>query len=286
MVGSDGGVFVFGGGFHGSLPGLGIHVDDVTGIVPTTAETGYFLVGADGGVFAFDAPFENSLPGIGVHVDDIVGIVPTLDDQGYFLVGADGGVFAFDTPFENSLPGIGVHVDDIVGIATTPDDQGYLGPRVRRLSVHVRRRRLLRQRPRGRRGDHRHPGRRRVLGRRGERIGHGVRRRHGYGDLPGLGVPVDDIVAIVVSPDSGGYDLFGRDGGVFSFARARSRVAAGTGRGGLERGRSRSHLSPARVTPGGSARPTAAGGAPGVDGRPPVPDPAEPVRTRLSRRGP
>ncbi len=220
MVGSDGGVFVFGGGFHGSLPGLGIHVDDVTGIVPTTAETGYFLVGADGGVFAFDAPFENSLPGIGVHVDDIVGIVPTLDDQGYFLVGADGGVFAFDAPFENSLPGIGVHVDDIVGIATTPDDQGYwvLGSDG---SVYAF-------------GDAtsygsapggavaitatRDGGGYWVVGANGSVTAFGDAR--GYGDLPGLGVPVDDIVAIVVSPDSGGYDLFGRDGGVFSFGDA------------------------------------------------------------------
>ena len=41
-----------------------------------------------------------------------------------------------------------------------------------------------------------------------------------FGDLPALGVAVDDIVGIVVSPDSRGYNLVGSDGGVFSFGDA------------------------------------------------------------------
>ncbi len=41
-----------------------------------------------------------------------------------------------------------------------------------------------------------------------------------YGDLPSLGVSVDDIVGIVVSGDSRGYNLIGSDGGVFSFGDA------------------------------------------------------------------
>ena len=38
MVGSDGGVFVFGlaGGFFGSLPGLSIHVSNVVGMVKSS----------------------------------------------------------------------------------------------------------------------------------------------------------------------------------------------------------------------------------------------------------
>ena len=44
LVGSDGGVFVFptgqSSGFFGSLPGLGVHVNDVVGIVPTDNFTG------------------------------------------------------------------------------------------------------------------------------------------------------------------------------------------------------------------------------------------------------
>jgi hypothetical protein len=36
MVGSDGGVFAFGdAGYLGSLPGLGVHVNDIVAVVPT-----------------------------------------------------------------------------------------------------------------------------------------------------------------------------------------------------------------------------------------------------------
>jgi len=131
MVGRDGGVFVFPlgrpNGYFGSLPGLGVTVDDVVGMVGTTDEKGYFLVGQDGGVFSFgDAPFLGSLPGSNIAVHDIVGIVPTADDRGYFLVGQDGGVFSFgDAPFLGSLPGDGIHRTGIVGIAATPGDNGY-----------------------------------------------------------------------------------------------------------------------------------------------------------------
>ena len=127
LVGSDGGVFAFGGRFFGSLPGLGIHVNDIVGIVPSSDYQGYFLVASDGGVFSFgDTQFEGSLPGLGVHVHDIVGIVPTADDRGYFLVGADGGVFAFgDAPYEGSLPALGVHISDAVSIAPNATDTGY-----------------------------------------------------------------------------------------------------------------------------------------------------------------
>ncbi len=220
LVGSDGGVFVFGGGFYGSLPGLGIEVDDITGIVPTAADDGYWLVGADGGVFAFNAPFVNSLPGVGVDVDDIVGIVPTRDDQGYFLVGRDGGVFSFNAPFENSLPGLGIRVDDIAGIAATADDLGYwlVGSDG---SVYAF-------------GDAgyfgnapagavaitatRDGGGYWVVGADGAVSAFGDARS--YGDLPSIGVAVDDIVGIVVSPDGRGYNLIGSDGGVFSFGDA------------------------------------------------------------------
>jgi len=131
LVGQDGGVFVFptghSGGYYGSLPGLGVKVDDIVGMVPSTDDDGYFLVGRDGGVFAFGyAPFEGSLPGLGVKVDDVAGMVPTASDDGYFLVGQDGGVFAFgDAPYLGSLPGEGIHVDDVIGIAATPSGGGY-----------------------------------------------------------------------------------------------------------------------------------------------------------------
>ena len=40
-------------GFYGSLPGLGVHVDDIVGLVGDTGGGGYLLVGRDGGVFIF-----------------------------------------------------------------------------------------------------------------------------------------------------------------------------------------------------------------------------------------
>jgi hypothetical protein len=220
LVGSDGGVFVFGGGFYGSLPGIGLHVNNINGIVPTSTDNGYFLVGSDGGVFAFNAPFANSLPGIGVHVNNIVGIVPTLDDQGYFLVGRDGGVFSFNAPFENSLPGIGIHVNDIVGIAVTADDQGYWlvgadGTVYAFGDAHT-----YGNAPAGAVGitvTH-DGGGYWVVGANGSVTAFGDAGK--FGDLPSIGVSVKNIVGIVVSPDSQGYNLFGSDGGVFSFGDA------------------------------------------------------------------
>ena len=53
MTGSDGGVFGSGAPYEGSLPGVGVTVNDVVGMVATPTGRGYWLVGADGGVFAF-----------------------------------------------------------------------------------------------------------------------------------------------------------------------------------------------------------------------------------------
>ena len=48
----------------GSLPGLGIHVNDIVGIASTPDGSGYWLVGSDGGVFAFgDATYLGSMGG-------------------------------------------------------------------------------------------------------------------------------------------------------------------------------------------------------------------------------
>ncbi|MDA8311104.1 MAG: hypothetical protein M0Z46_10935, partial [Actinomycetota bacterium] len=51
-------------GFYGSLPGMGVHVSDVVGILATPDGHGYWLVGKDGGVFSFgDARFFGSMGG-------------------------------------------------------------------------------------------------------------------------------------------------------------------------------------------------------------------------------
>jgi hypothetical protein len=186
MVGSDGGVFSFGTvPFEGSLPGLGVHVNNVVGIVPTADGQGYWMVGSDGGVFAFgDAGFVGSLPGLGVKVNDIKAFVPTPDGGGYWMVGSDGGVFAFgDAGFVGSLPGLGVHVSNIVGMVPTASGQGYW-----------------------------------MVGRDGGVFAFGDA---GFvGSLPGLGVHVNNVTGIVGTADAQGYWMVGSDGGVFNFGDA------------------------------------------------------------------
>jgi hypothetical protein len=241
LAGSDGGVFVFptgqSGGFYGSLPGLGVTVNDIVGIVPTNSFNGYDLVGNDGGVFVFpihqSTGFYGSLPGLGVHVNDIVGIVPTDNDQGYDLVGDDGGVFVFPTGqsagFYGSLPGLGVHVNDIVGIVATPGGGGYFlvgrdggvftfgnAPffgSLPSLRVAVDDITGIASTPDGK-GYY-------LVGADGSVFAFGDATSHG--SLPGLGVSVSDIVSIVPTPDGKGYWLIGSDGGVFAFGDATSR---------------------------------------------------------------
>jgi parallel beta-helix repeat protein len=128
VVGSDGGVFSFGDAkYEGSLPGLGVHVNDIVALVPSPDGLGYWLVASDGGVFSFgDATYYGSLPQLGVHVGDVKGMATTSDGRGYLLAGADGGVFGFgDARYHGSLPGLGVHVRNIVGVASTSDGNGY-----------------------------------------------------------------------------------------------------------------------------------------------------------------
>ncbi len=146
MVGLDGGVFSFGDAtYYGSLPGLGIRVNDIVGIASTSDGRGYWLLGADGGVFAFgDATYHGSLPGVlgGPAPNPMTSIVRTPDGLGYWIVGTDGGVFTFgDAGFYGSLPGINVApqnarvADSVVFhayaasqdvfLAPTPDGHGY-----------------------------------------------------------------------------------------------------------------------------------------------------------------
>ena len=188
LVGNDGGVFVFpdnqSGGFFGSLPGLGIQVSDIAGMVPSPDDRGYFLVGQDGGVFSFgDAPFLGSLPGDQISVQDIKGIVPTRDNRGYFLVGQDGGVFSFgDAPFLGSLPGEGIQLNDVVGIASTPTDDGYW-----------------------------------VVTASGTVYAFGDAPN--LGSVPGTSSPVSGITP---TPDGGGYWIVTQDGSVYDFGDAGS----------------------------------------------------------------
>ncbi len=86
-------------------PPLGVSVNNIVGISPSSSGDGYLLTGANGGVYAFgDSTYSGSLPGLGVSVHNVVGIATTPAGQGYWMVGADGGVFNFgDATFSGSL---------------------------------------------------------------------------------------------------------------------------------------------------------------------------------------
>jgi Squalene-hopene cyclase C-terminal domain len=186
LTGADGGIFAFGAaGYYGSLPALGVSVNNITDMISSADGKGYLLVGANGGTYAFgDARFSGSLPALGVTVSNVVGLVPTADGGGYWMVGSDGGVFAFgDAGFIGSLPALGVSVSNIVGIVPTADGGGYW-----------------------------------MVGSDGGVFAFGDA---GFiGSLPALGVSVHNIVGISPSPDGGGYLLTGANGGVYAFGDA------------------------------------------------------------------
>ncbi len=125
FVAKDGGVFSYGdAGFHGSVPGVGVHVTNIVGMAADTATGGYWMVGSDGGVYAFGAPYDGSVPGLGQHLTTIVGIAATPDGGGYYLVSSTGAVYAFgDAKYQggaNTLahinaPIVGLSVDSVTG---------------------------------------------------------------------------------------------------------------------------------------------------------------------------
>jgi hypothetical protein len=81
LVAKNGTVTPFGdAASFGTLPKLGVSVDNIAAIVTTPGGKGYWLMGADGGVFPFgNATLQGTLPGLGIKVaGNIVGAVPTL----------------------------------------------------------------------------------------------------------------------------------------------------------------------------------------------------------------
>ncbi len=186
LAGSDGGIFSFGNvSYHGSVPGDGIHVNNVVGMAPTHDSGGYWLAGSDGGVFTFgDATYHGSVPGDGIHINNVRGIAPTADGGGYYMVGTDGGVFTFgDALYHGSVPGLGIHVSNIIGILPTPDGGGYW-----------------------------------IVGSDGGVFTFGDATYHG--SVPGDGIHVNNVVGLAPTSDGAGYWMTGTDGGVFTFGDA------------------------------------------------------------------
>jgi hypothetical protein len=121
LLGGDGGVFNYGGGFFGSTGGMRLN-RPVDGMAVTRDGMGYWLVASDGGIFSFgDAPFLGSTGSLRLN-QPVVGMVAYGD--GYTLVAADGGVFNYGTSFLGSLGSLHLNAP-IVGVAATPDGGGY-----------------------------------------------------------------------------------------------------------------------------------------------------------------
>ncbi|HEY5108784.1 MAG TPA: hypothetical protein VII96_04165 [Acidimicrobiales bacterium] len=124
-VGSDGGIFTYGGApFLGSMGGRHLN-SPVVGMAVTPDGQGYWEVARDGGVFAFgDAAFLGSVGGSHLN-KPVVGISATADGNGYRLVGADGGIFTFgDAPFAGSTGGERLNAP-VVATVNDPDTGGY-----------------------------------------------------------------------------------------------------------------------------------------------------------------
>ncbi len=182
IVGSDGGVFAFGGAsFFGSAGGPGLNAPAI-GIAPTPDEGGYWIASSNGGVVPFgDAGKFGTLEGTVLNAP-IVGIAGTPDGQGYWLVGADGGIFAFgDAGYYGSMGGLPLN-QPIVGIASTPDGAGYW-----------------------------------LVASDGGIFSFGDAAFYGSTGGVTLNAPV---VGIAATPDGAGYWLVASDGGIFSFGDA------------------------------------------------------------------
>jgi hypothetical protein len=201
LVGSDGGVFVFGRArFFSSCQATGepCHslAAEIVGMAGVPGGNGYWLVGKDGGVFAFgDAHYFGSCPAstkpCGALPAPIVAIAATPDGLGYWLVAADGAVFAFgDAGHLGSCSSAGGPCGrlaaPIVGIAVQPGGRGYW-----------------------------------LAGAGGAVYAFGQARS--YGDIPTAGAhPLRGrVVGIATTSDGNGYWLAGSDGGVFAFGDAK-----------------------------------------------------------------
>jgi len=124
-VAQDGGLFSWGDAkFYGSLPSVGVSVNNIVGIASTPDGAGYWLVASDGGTFSFgDAVFYGSQGGKPLN-QPVVGIAGDQGTGGYWDVASDGGLFAFNAPFFGSPAAMPLN-KPVVGMASTPDGQGY-----------------------------------------------------------------------------------------------------------------------------------------------------------------
>jgi hypothetical protein len=231
LVGSDGGVFSYGGAsFAGSTGAMRLN-RDVVAMAPAPTGRGYWLAASDGGVFAFGgAPYAGSTADRPLRAG-VVGLAATPSGNGYWLVASDGGVFAFGDAFFAGSAGDRPLSSPVVGMAAVPTGRGYwlvtADGTVRSYgdaAVHPGAGAL-------RRGDT-------VVGMAPSPSGRGywVATAAGdvlaFGDAPVLGSRLGQpltrpIVGIAAAPRGLGYWLVAGDGGVFTFGDAAFAGSAG-----------------------------------------------------------
>ena len=124
LVASDGAVYDFGAGSHGSMAGKPL-AHPIVGLAATPTGDGYWMVASDGGIFSFgDAEFHGSTGNLVLN-KPIGGMAATPTGAGYWFVASDGGIFSFgDATFFGST-GDTVLNKPIVGMAATPTGAGY-----------------------------------------------------------------------------------------------------------------------------------------------------------------
>ncbi len=172
----------------------------IAGMAPTADNRGYWLVASDGGVYASgDASYLGGAnPGSAtVATNCVVGIAATPDGKGYWLADSAGKIYPFgsDAGSYGDTSSLSLR-SPVVGIAATPDGHGYW-----------------------------------LVGSDGGVFAFGDAGFHGStGQLnpskpPGgsnsvAGSLAAPVVAVVSTPDGGGYWLAGADGAVFAFGDA------------------------------------------------------------------
>ncbi|MGO9455451.1 MAG: IPT/TIG domain-containing protein [Acidimicrobiales bacterium] len=130
LVGQDGGVFAFGPQgtvtFLGSLPGRGIHVNNIIGMAATPSGNGYWLVSATGTVYAFGAAQQNLGTAKGTP-SPVSAIAGTATGGGYWITTQSGAVYAYgNAHYQGSLPGLGVTpTHPVIGIVPTAGTTAY-----------------------------------------------------------------------------------------------------------------------------------------------------------------
>ena len=188
LTASDGGVFPYGSGFHGSAGGLQL-LQPIVASMSSGTGSGYWLVASDGGVFSYgDAEFLGSAGGFRLNAS-IVAAANTRSGNGYWMVASDGGVFSFgDALFHGSTGGMRLN-RPIVSVVATATGNGYW-----------------------------------LVASDGGVFSYGDAQFHGSAGAIALNKP---IVAAGRSPSGNGYWMVASDGGVFNYGDATFYGSAG-----------------------------------------------------------